>query len=266
MQTCWIFDVDGVITDPVEKKVIEPELFNEISKRLSSHDVVALNTGRSLSWMIDRVISPLENYVADKSYFSNFIGVGEKGGAWVVYEDENWKNNIDLNISVPKELQDEIKNMITKNFSDSMFYDESKLTMISTEMLDGYNNDLYLQKQKEIVGQMRKALEKYKNLDLKIDPTQIATDIQNSRTGKHLGAKRIENWLEQNGIKPEKIFMFGDSQSYTEMVEELQERYPAEFVFVNDPSKLDTGKIKCKISYASKKFSRGTLEFLKATD
>lgn len=266
MQACWIFDIDGVITDPVQKKVIEPEIFNEISKRLLRGDIVAFNTGRSISWMKERVLSPLETYIEDKSCFSNFIGVGEKGGAWTVYEGENWKDSVDLNISVPKELQNEIRNMITNDFSDSMFYDESKLTMISTEMLDGYDNNLYLQKQKEIARQMLEVLERYKNLDLKIDPTQIATDIQNSRTGKHLGAKRIENWLVQNGINPEKIFMFGDSQSDTEMVEELQKRYLTEFVFVNDQSKLDAGKIKCKTSYTKEKFSRGTLEFLKSSN
>lgn len=75
----WLFDIDGVITHPEQKRVTEPRIIDEIIKRLQAGEPVALVTGRSLSWMIDRVVSPLEQKVNDKSLLTNFFGLGEKG-------------------------------------------------------------------------------------------------------------------------------------------------------------------------------------------
>lgn len=263
----FLFDVDGVITNPVEKKVTEPELFDELGQLLSNGIPVTLNTGRSLSWMLDRVIKPLEAKVQDKSQLANFLAVGEKGGSWISYENGDWQTQVDESISVPKSLQDRIRLLIEEEFADSMFYDESKLTMISTEMIDGYDNALFSHYQRALQTRMQEILSspEYQNLDLKIDPTQIATDIQNSHTGKHLGARRIVQWLTTRGIKPLHMITVGDSQSDTEMAEELQNEFSTEFVFVNDPNKLDPSKLtNCKITQTEKRFGEGALEFLKS--
>ena len=263
----FLFDVDGVITNPVEKKVTEPELFDELAKLLSNGIPVTLNTGRSLSWMLDKVIKPLEEKIKDKSQLANFLAVGEKGGSWMSYENGQWQTHVDESISVPKSLQDQVRTLIETDFLDSMFYDESKLTMISTEMIDGFDNTVFSQRQKTLEERMREILNspEYQNLNLKLDPTQIATDIQNSHTGKHLGARRIVQWLTTRGVKPLHMITVGDSQSDTEMAEELQNEFSTEFVFVNDPNKLDTSKLtNCKITQTKKRFGEGALEFLQS--
>ena len=54
-----IFDVDGVVSAPKEKRPTIEGVLDAIANKLAINEPVALNTGRSLSWMIDRVIAPL---------------------------------------------------------------------------------------------------------------------------------------------------------------------------------------------------------------
>lgn len=260
----WIFDVDGVITNPQEKKVTEEGLIDAIADCLTNGDVVTLNTGRSLSWMMDRVIKPIEESVGDKSRLDEFLAVGEKGGAWLLFQDGEWVTYIDKKITVPESLQTDIRELIYAEFQNSMFYDESKLTMISTEMIDRHLIPDYTQRQHVLVARMQEILAKpkYESLDLKIDPTTIATDIQNPHVGKHLGARRIADWLRDKSIRPQHILTIGDSQSDTEMAEELQDEYSVDFVFVGEPSKLNSDKLKNNPIFTAKLFGEGTLEFL----
>ncbi len=262
---CFIFDVDGVITNPAEKKVTEKGLIETIAQKLDKGDIVTLNTGRSLSWMMDRVIKPIEDVVKDKKNLDNFLAVGEKGGSWLLFRSGEWITEVDKNVSVPEGLQDTIRNLINTEFNDCMFYDESKLTMISTEMVDGHSIAEYTEKQRVLVEKMKEILEQneFKKLDLKIDPTIIATDIQANHAGKHLGARRIANWLKEKGIKPEHIIAVGDSQSDTEMAEELQNEYLLDFVFVGNSEKLDSSKLKKKPIFTKNRYGEGTLELLR---
>ena len=258
-EVAWIFDVDGVITNPAEKKVTEVGLIEEISSKLDQGDIVALNTGRSISWMMDRVIKPIEEAVGDKTKLVNFLAVGEKGGAWASFKDGELVIEVDDQIFIPESLKAEVRHLIESKFAESMFYDESKLTMLSTEMIDGRSVPDYAKEQLILIEKMKEILEnpEYRSLDLKIDPTTIATHV-----GKHFGARRIANWLKERGIKPIHVIALGDSQSDTEMAEELQGEYPVEFVFVGDKSKLDSSKLIKKPVFTQKQFGEGTFEFL----
>ena len=48
----WIFDVDGVLTNPTEKKIVELQIFDKLIEILKSGDIVGLNTGRSLVFVM----------------------------------------------------------------------------------------------------------------------------------------------------------------------------------------------------------------------
>ena len=86
IDTAWIFDIDGVVTNPSEKKVSEPQILVHIANKLKAGEPVAFNTGRSSSWLIERVISPLLELIEDKNILQNFIAVSEKGGCWVTFD------------------------------------------------------------------------------------------------------------------------------------------------------------------------------------
>lgn len=134
----WLLDVDDVIIHPEQKKVTEPQLFDEIIKRLKADEPAALVTGRSLNWLLERVLVPLEEKVGDRMIFQNFFAVGEKGGAWISYQAQGQREEfIDSSISISPVLQEETRKIIEEQFSETMFIDESKRTMISTEMRNG---------------------------------------------------------------------------------------------------------------------------------
>lgn len=267
VKTAWVFDVDGVITNPQEKKITQPEILDEIIKRLEREEFVALNTGRSIEWVRDRVLNPLIEKVKDKKILENLLVVGEKGGTWAEFNNQgNLIENKDDDISVPDILKNEIKDLIDNKYSDSMFYDESKLTMISTEMKDGHSLEDYKEKQKMFSTELQTLLTD-KNLGnkFKVDPTTIATDIENKFVGKHFAVRRIIEWIKRKGINPQKYVTFGDSfRSDIPMAQEINsQQLPVEFVYVGEKN-IDISKYSFPIKITQNKFEKGTLEFLKS--
>jgi hydroxymethylpyrimidine pyrophosphatase-like HAD family hydrolase len=262
-----IFDVDGVITNPQKKRITEFEILDEIIRSLERGIPVALNTGRSVSWMTEKVINLLNEKVGDKTILKNFLAVGEKGGTWAEFDGQGKLIiNKDKNISVPDNLKDAVRDLIRDKFSESMFYDESKLTMISTEMKDGHSLEDYKEQQKILVSEFELLLSK-NNLGekFKIDPTTIAVDVENTFVGKHFAVRRIINWIKNKGIKPQRYITFGDSfRSDIPMAEELYlQNLPVEFVYVGKED-IDTAKLPFPIKITQNKYGKGTLEFLKS--
>jgi hypothetical protein len=281
-QIALLLDVDGVITNPIEKKVTEEGLFEDIIKALESGFPVALNTGRSNEWMIERVILPLNERVSDKSLLKNFFAVGEKGLTWTSYNNEGdlvegvfdregkQVEGFDTSVFLDPQtsehftrLEKEVRLLIDTQYGDSTFYDETKKAMISTEMLDGYDQAAYSQEQIGFTSKLAALLQK-EGLDRKfnIDPTTIATDIQVPEAGKHLGARRILDWLNAKGISPERFIAIGDSASDLEMADELHNQGKnVEFKYVN-PGKALTVEKPYPVVTTNEAFGHGTAEVL----
>jgi hydroxymethylpyrimidine pyrophosphatase-like HAD family hydrolase len=59
----WLFDVDGVLTNPQEKKIVESKIIEFLIKILSSGELIGLNTGRSLEFVEKEVLEPLQNHL-----------------------------------------------------------------------------------------------------------------------------------------------------------------------------------------------------------
>lgn len=266
MQTAWIFDVDGVIINPSEKKVTEPEILDSIVRKLAVGEPVALNTGRSLVWIIDRVINPLLEKIKDKKILQNFLAVGEKGGTWITFTDDGeMQRHKDESISVSRSLRDKIRALIDSEFFESMFFDETKETAISTEMKDGYPVEEFTKQQQDLNKKLQELVDREGLAEkLKVDPTTIATDIENKYVGKGFSVKRIVEWVQSRGIKPKMFIAFGDSfRSDIPMAQEIYAQgLPIEFVYVGKEN-IDTSNFPFTIHQTQDKFEKGTLEFLK---
>lgn len=265
VKTVWIFDIDGVVTNPTDKKVSEPQIIINIANKLKIGEPVAFNTGRSTSWLIERVINLLLEYIDVKSVLKNFIAVSEKGGSWITFnKDGTMQENIDDSISIPKLLKQQVRDLIKEKFSDSMFYDNSKLTMISTEMKDGYSIPAFKKAQKILIEHLVKLLQQNKLVEkLKIDPTTIATDIEHNQVGKGFATERILELLKNKDIIPEQFIAFGDSPSDITMAEKLHENNLAfTFIFVDNKGQLKGRYHPFPIVYTKKRFDKGTLEYL----
>lgn len=217
-----ILDVDGVISDLKDKKA-KPEVLQHIANELKSGKPVALNTGRSTEWVLERTLQSFVNDPETRKYLKNLIIVGEKGGTWMDF-DENGRpqDHIDESISIPQDLQDDVRDLVNSKYSGSTFFDSTKRTMISTEMRDGYDMASYDEDQKLLAPQVGELIRKYglENV-LVAEPNPIAYDIQNIEVGKHLGVKRILNWLKDKSTKIVRFTTIGDSQGDIKMAQEL---------------------------------------------
>ena len=260
----YIFDVDGVITNPTSKKVEQPEILQKIANLLSQNNFVALNTGRSLTFVNEKVIEPLFEYISDKSKLENFLAIGERGGTWSNFDkDTKIEHHKDNSISTPLDLQKQIKELINKHYAKSMFYDNTKETMISTEMRDGFSIDEYELLQEKLVEQMIKLLNKMNlNQTLKIDPTTIATDIENKIVGKDFAIERILEYIKEKGLHPREFIAFGDSSSDIPMAEKLYEQGVfVKLVYVGKRT-FEENNYPFPITFTKEKFDKGTLEYL----
>lgn len=98
-------DVDGVITNLKNKKA-NPQMLQYLYQQLKKGTFVVLNTGRSLDAVIQKVINPLTKDKSDNSFLENLFVVGEKGGTWMVF-DENGapQEHVDESIFISSNLQ-----------------------------------------------------------------------------------------------------------------------------------------------------------------
>jgi hydroxymethylpyrimidine pyrophosphatase-like HAD family hydrolase len=259
------YDVDGVLTDPQEKIVIHEEILDEIIAQLERDEPVCFNTGRSDAWVMDRVVTTMLEKIQDKDILRNLIIVGEKGGTWTTFNQEGEPAHSAVEtISVPAELKDRVRALIGEKYSDVMFFDESKETMISVEMVDGYNLTAFAGRQKEFAADVQVLLEETKTDSLyRVDSTTIATDIESPNVGKALGSDRFIEFLRIRGIKVESFEAYGDSGSDAAMADELARRgQHVDFFYVgNDPE-----SVKPRADYQVHEtagFSAGTLASLR---
>lgn len=232
---------------------------------LKNQNIVSLNTGRSLSWTQERVINPLVQKIEDKRLLENFIAVGEKGADWLVFEEGKFNKVIDPTISVPKTIQTASRKLSEK-FSDNMFFDETKETMISIEMADGGDIDEFGKNQKELIKELKHLLKELSyTQNYRIDPSKISTDIQHKGAGKALGARRIASFIKQKSLSPKKYICFGDSKSDVEMAFEFDNlKLKTQMIYVGNPSDMADIEADFPISITKERFEKGTLEFLQA--
>lgn len=253
----WLFDVDGVITNP-ETKTSNPEIIKIISQILERGEIVGLNTGRSLQFVIKNVLNPLEKIIPNKDLLYNIFFVGEKGGTWGDYKNGEIENIVDPQIRMPDELVQKIRDLIAFKYSDTMFFDESKETMISTELTTGKDLDKFHEEQKTLVEDIKKILEHLGLSNLTIEPSIIATDIQNPHVGKDLGVERFL-MLIKHLKEPSEFETFGDSPGDLEMHKYLVKNgHKSKFIFVG-PKEIENDQ---NIIKTREKFDKGTLEYL----
>jgi hydroxymethylpyrimidine pyrophosphatase-like HAD family hydrolase len=259
----YIFDVDGVITNPYKKQVKEKEILKIIAGKLKSNEPVAFNTGRTIQWVVDRVITPLLELIEDKSVLRNLFVVGEKGGIWLTF-DRNGKavTKRDYSILMLQRLQDRLRTLAEKEFSDYVFYDDKKQTMITLEVKD----DVPLEKFNEIHPLLNKRIseilsEEDPDHKFKFTPTTLDTDVENVYVGKGFAIKRIIGWIVQRNIDIDRFVTFGDSPADAEMAHEIySQEQPLIYVYVGEKPLEENYPFETYITH--EKFDRGTLEYL----
>lgn len=256
----YLFDIDGVLTDPSEKKVTEEGLFDQIIGRLKKGEPVGLITGRSNVFIKDRVINKLIERIDDKTILNNLVAVGEMGGTWMTVDAEGHLHEGQAQgLAIAEGLKQKVRELVESKYKDSMFFDETKTQMMTVEMNDGHNLDEFHKVREEFVKDLEEILAGEK---FKVDSASIATDIEDPHLGKALAAERFLQFVKDRGINPGRFVTFGDSKSDFEMADELARRgKKVEMVYVGDKAKLGEVSKDYPIEYIGG-FTQGTLEYL----
>lgn len=242
----YFFDVDGVLTDPVTKEVADPQLLSGIIDKLKQGRPTALNTERSTVWLQEEILNPLIQMTDDKSIFENLVVIGEKGGTWVTFDDEGKAHHGKTKaVPLPTELHDRVRELVAERYADAMFFDDTKQTMISVEMRDGFDLAEFTRQQQAFKEDLARVLSETNRGDqFRIDPTTIGTDIENPYVGKDVVSDRFLQFLKDRNIKPRLFRVYGDSRSDFAISDEFYRRNrPVEFVYVGDRQNLEEAGI-----------------------
>lgn len=266
--SAWLFDIDGVLTDPRSKVVRHKAIFQEIVTRLERGEPVGTNTGRSLTFVESRFLDPLEDLVANVGLLQQIFVAAEKGAIGLEYDSRGTRLrqlNPSLVVEGMHELQIVVAALIDARYSDTMFLDRTKQSMVTIEMVDHCPLHEFQRSQRECVPDLM-ALLTTRGLDgqVRLDPTQIAIDIEHLNAGKALGARIFLDFLRRRRIDPRHIVTFGDSASDFEMAEEASRHgFPVEFVFVGDhPDHFGETPSSMLITRPAERYDDGTLWFL----
>lgn len=257
----WIFDVDGVITDLQTKQVTSQHLFPLLTQLVQHKDPVIFNTGRDIHWVHERVIDVWKKQNPEITLSHVFI-VGEKGATWQqigkeVITDERFR--------IPQNFQDAVHQLVADEFSDTMFFDENKKTMVSIEMKNNGDVERFQERREELVPALQALLKKYNLENLTIDKSNISTDIEYPEVGKALGMERILTWLAEQKHKVDAFYCFGDSPSDLAMGDALgKAKMHFTFVYVGDPTKL-AEKPSFPVSYTKELYDKGTVAYIENT-
>lgn len=259
----WIFDIDGVITDPEEKKIIYPQIVTELSKRLKTSPVIFI-TGRSFPWIKRKVILPLISEIKDKADLKNLFISCEYGGVQVDYDNGNIRKNVGKDLIQDNILSNKIKKIVKDNFSQTMFYDNTKETIFTIEMKKGVNNKKFKKDQKHFHKLLKKLLSESKySKKYSIIKTTIATDIFRKSLGKDYATRKILSWIKKREEHPFELNIFGDSQGDFVIGEELMKhKLNFTFIFVGEKNNLNQKSLSFPIFFTESTYTKGTLEFL----
>jgi hydroxymethylpyrimidine pyrophosphatase-like HAD family hydrolase len=262
----WLFDIDGVLTDPEAKRITKPEIFDELASRLQKGEPLGFNTGRSTDFIIKAVLNPLEERIgANRILLQNLFAVGEKGGVWIKYDTNGSREtHIDEQFKIPQILKEEVKKLVSQPpYSEMMFYDETKQTMISIELNSGKKIEEFKTIQQQLSEAVNGVILQLNLLDnYRVEPARIAIDIENKLVGKALGAKKFVSLLQERKIDPEEYICFGDTASDYDMYKELRNlEKKSQLVFVGGREQL-TDKDLEGVTFTWQRDDKGTLEYL----
>ncbi|MCC3280398.1 hypothetical protein LJ754_14705 [Arthrobacter sp. zg-Y40] len=230
-----LLDVDGPVASPVSRTV-RPAIIRSLVALAAAGWPVVFNTGRSDAFIREQVMQPM--MAAGLPAGVRVHAVCEKGAVWFSFDGTGpGQPQVDPELKVPGDYAETIRGLVDAKYSRTMFFDETKLAMLSVEQHVAADNAEYLTEQRrfdaDALEQLSLAGLGGQRLDhaipdaagtvaYRIDPTIISTDIEAVGVGKDLGARRALAMLEADGTPvPRGWRTMGDSRTDYAMADEL---------------------------------------------
>ncbi|MFJ6002993.1 hypothetical protein [Arthrobacter sp. NPDC092385] len=232
-----LLDVDGPVASPVTRSV-PAGIIADLLTLASAGWPVVFNTGRSDAFIRQQVMEPM--LAAGLPAGITFHAVCEKGATWFSFTaDGAGEVFIDRDLALPVSFADDVRDLVEEQYPDVMFFDETKLSMVSVEQsLDATNAD-YLEAQRSFDNDAldimhshdmgacrldREEPDSHGNIEYRVDPTIISTDIESVRVGKDLGAERALTLVAPLMGIPRTWRTVGDSRTDYAMADYLHEQ------------------------------------------
>jgi phosphoserine phosphatase len=263
--TAYLFDIDGVITNPQTRQIGNPELITHIVSRLEKNNPIGLISGRAYPWIVERVLQKIEHYVAEHTNLSpnildNLFVSGEFGGVGAVHVNGKRKEFIKRDVIIPPELRNQLKN-VAKQFTQYAFIDEEKQTQFSMEMNYDRDEQTFSHNAREIAKTLCTVVGDNASIEVHVD--RIGINVKYRNVNKHYATDQFLGWLQEKKRKPQKFYVFGDSVSDLEIGEALHKHnLPFTFVFVGEKELIEEKHVQFPFIVTQGHCDEGTLEFL----
>ncbi len=225
-----LLDVDGPIASPITRTIDLPAITRDLVALADAGIPLVFNTGRSDAFIREEVVGPL--IAAGLPDHARVHGVCEKGAVWFSigprFDGGMGELEIDESLAMPADFAAEMEAVVAERFADRVFFDRTKRAMVSVEQLTSIENSTYLAMQPLFDEVAREALARrgfgvrrlddvrpdgHGDVQWRIDPTIISTDIESVLLGKDLGARRALELLALDGELPLAWRTVGDSRS-----------------------------------------------------
>jgi hypothetical protein len=227
-----LFDVDGPIASPISRSIAIPSILSDLITLTAAGVPIAFITGRSDAFIRTEVIAPLRAAGLDEALSlpgTRMFGVFEKGASWApITATGIQKVTVDASLGLDQTVIDAVRDLLHADFANTMFFDETKLAMISVEQrMDAAHSDFRIAQKVfndaafELVASHglgirfgdRERPDATGNVPFRVDPTIISTDIESVLLDKDRGAERAIEYFADLGELPTVWRSIGDSRS-----------------------------------------------------
>jgi len=249
-----LLDVDGPVASPLTRDV-KPDIILDLVALAAAGIPVIFNTGRSDAFIREQVMEPM--IAAGIPAGTVIHAICEKGAVWFSYTSAGpGPIHVDRELAVPAAYGDDVRRLVAEDYAAHMFFDETKRAMVSVEQHIDVPNADYLAEQKlfdaeamELMGRHGLGVVRLDHhvpnsddeVDYRVDPTIISTDIESVRLGKDLGASRAVELLAAQGITPQAWRTVGDSRTDYAMADWLHHNdHPVKHVDVRPADGVPT--------------------------
>ena len=230
-----LLDVDGPIASPDTRTIATPSIIADLITLAGANVPIGFITGRSARFISEQVVAPL--VAAGLPRVMRMYGVCEKGAVWFpITETGMGEVVVDASVALPDPVVSRIRELVATDYVDTMFFDETKLAMISVEQRTDVDRAAYHVAQASFERAAYAIMIEHGlgvrfgdevspdaagAVPFRIDTTIISTDIESVDLDKDHAAKRALAFFAAGGPLPRLWRSVGDSRSDYKMADHL---------------------------------------------
>jgi hypothetical protein len=230
-----LLDVDGPIASPDTRTISTPSIITDLILLAGGNVPIGFITGRSAQFIREQVVTPL--VAAGLPERMRMYGVCEKGAVWFPITAAGIGDVVvDASVALPDVVAGRIRDLVATDYADTMFFDETKLAMVSVEQRTDVDRAAYHVAQASFEEAAYAILIEHGlgvrfgdqvspdaagAVPFRIDTTIISTDIESVDLDKDHAAKRALAFFAEGGPLPRLWRSVGDSRSDYLMADHL---------------------------------------------